>query len=131
MPNLVSNIIVILAFLAVGIWTLLKGFKNEKVECCSDNQCGEGETIIKEGEALKEPLIDNEKGTGNGDKHHFSAWKCYAAMVVFFCISECGDKTQIAAIKLAAHYNPWAIVIGGGLAIICGVLIAIVLGKIL
>jgi len=129
-PNLVSNIIVIVFFLAAGVWTLLKGFKNEKVECCSD-KCDESETVGREGEHLSEPLLDAEKGTKNCEKGKFSAWKCYAALVLFMCISECGDKTQIAAIKLAAYYNPWAIVLGGGLAIVFGVLVAVIIGRIL
>jgi len=131
-PNLASNIIVILVFLAAGIWTLLKGFKNEKINHCADNCHGESETVVKDGEALKEPLLEGEKGTtAQKDCHKYASWKCYAAMVVFLAVAEFGDKTQIAAIKLAGFYNPWSIVIGGGLAIICGVLIAIVIGKIL
>lgn len=51
------------------------------------------------------------------------------AMFLFFLMcEEWGDKSQIAAIALSANYGVVSIVLGGGLAHLCCIAIAILLG---
>jgi len=44
--------------------------------------------------------------------------------------SEWGDRSQISAIALASKYGLWSIVVGGNLAHLLCILIALVLGKV-
>lgn len=49
-------------------------------------------------------------------------------MALLLC-SEFGDRSQLSAIIIATNYNPWMVVLGGCVAHMVCIVIAIVLGK--
>ena len=52
----------------------------------------------------------------------------YFAFAAFLSCEEWGDKSQITAIALAANYNSLSVILGGSLAYIACIFIALVLG---
>ena len=54
--------------------------------------------------------------------------KQYFLFAGFLSCEEWGDKSQITAIALAANYDAWSVIIGGSLAYVLCIFIALVLG---
>jgi putative Ca2+/H+ antiporter (TMEM165/GDT1 family) len=59
---------------------------------------------------------------------------CKNPILFFFALlvcSEFGDRSQLSAILIAVNYNPWIVILGGCIAHILCILIAMLLGKII
>jgi len=75
---------------------------------------GEGKTIILNQLIL---LIDDDR-QGRGGRQRKKSWTIrneYVLFLFFLMCEEWGDKSQIAAIALAANYGFWSIIFGGAL----------------
>eukprot|EP00349_Pseudokeronopsis_sp_Brazil_P001916 CAMPEP_0202958748 /NCGR_PEP_ID=MMETSP1396-20130829/3013_1 /ASSEMBLY_ACC=CAM_ASM_000872 /TAXON_ID= /ORGANISM="Pseudokeronopsis sp., Strain Brazil" /LENGTH=113 /DNA_ID=CAMNT_0049676957 /DNA_START=391 /DNA_END=732 /DNA_ORIENTATION=+ len=84
-------------------------------------------------EALNEPLLpDSDIGQslteGELKNRRSGVMSKYVMFGAMLMCGEFGDKSQITAIVLAATYNPYSVVIGGSLALMVCVFLAIVLG---
>lgn len=81
---------------------------------------------------LKEPLLPSD--VKRETKTASSGWKVWErnqftlVMFILMC-SEWGDVSQVVVIGLAAKYSLWGIIIGGGVAHVLCIFIAISLGS--
>ncbi|MDR1195273.1 MAG: TMEM165/GDT1 family protein [Endomicrobium sp.] len=75
-------------------------------------------------------LYGNDDGKTGAEKKVFI--NPFFTVAIFFCISEFGDKTQIAAMTLAMNYGtPFIVLAGASAGMICANLIGITIGVVL
>mmetsp|Transcript_1992 Transcript_1992/g.1898 ORF Transcript_1992/g.1898 Transcript_1992/m.1898 type:complete len:185 (-) Transcript_1992:142-696(-) len=128
-----THIIAVFLFFAFGFYMLYCAFFKTQNLMNPEEEEREILDEIANKEALNQPLMTGDSESQIVQSTSFKGKKestlnKYIMFGAMLCCGEFGDKSQITAIVLAATYNPYSVVIGGSLALMVCVFLAIVLG---
>ena len=133
LPKSLISFVVIALFLGFGLHMLWNAFWPSPNHEDAKEEAEEAMEKIEETSLRQEPLLgETQRDTRTTAIKREKFWensKWTAFMFILMC-TEWGDMSQIAAIGLAAKYGMLSIIIGGGVAHILTIFIAILLGVI-
>ena len=148
LPKLISltymEIIAFIIFTSFGIFSLIESHKedeelNELIELSkketndSENDyslMNEEETDIESNKEVKFPSILRSNSISTNISHT-NELNLGLIVPIFFalCLSDLGDKSQLAVITMAAIYNIYGVLLGSTIALIGTVTLAVLFGK--